>query len=411
VPHYRYKARNNRGDLIEGVLEGASADAIAAQLISGGVTPIDVMRRSAKETDLSSLKETLRRLSQRSPDITDMMMFSRQMYTLMKAGVPIIRAMTGLIEATRNVTLADALRDIQSDLESGRDLASSLARHPTIFSTLYVSMIRVGENTGRLDESFLRVAQYLDSERDTRERIKSALRYPTFVVVAIAVALGVINVVVIPAFAQIFDRAKVQLPMPTRILIATSELFVNYWPVMLTALVIAIFGVRAYVGTEKGRYYWDKTKLRLPLVGDLIRRAILGRFSRAFSISLASGVPLVQALTVVSRAVGNEYVGDHIARMRNGIERGDSLTRTAATTGMFTPIVLQMLAVGEETGNVDTLMEEVAGFYEREVDYDLKNLSAVIEPVLIVALGVMVLILALGVFLPMWELFSAARGG
>jgi len=411
VPHYRYKARNNRGDLIEGVLEGASADAIAAQLISGGVTPIDVMRRSAKEADLSSLKETLRRLTKRPPDITDMMMFSRQMYTLMKAGVPIIRAMTGLIEATRNVTLADTLRDIQTNLESGRDLASSLTRHPTIFSTLYVSMIRVGENTGRLDESFLRVAQYLESERDTRERIKSALRYPTFVVVAIAVALGVINVVVIPAFAQIFDRAKVQLPMPTRILIATSDLFVHHWPVMLIALVIAIFGVRAYVRTEKGRYYWDKTKLRLPLVGDLIRRAILGRFSRAFSISLASGVPLVQALSVVSRAVGNEYVGDHIARMRNGIERGDSLTRTAATTGMFTPIVLQMLAVGEETGNVDTLMEEVAGFYEREVDYDLKNLSAVIEPVLIVALGVMVLILALGVFLPMWELFSAARGG
>lgn len=411
MPHYRYKARNNRGDLIEGVLEGASADAIAAQLISGGVTPIDVMRRSAKEADLSSLKETLRRLTKRPPDITDMMMFSRQMYTLMKAGVPIIRAMTGLIEATRNVTLADTLRDIQTNLESGRDLASSLTRHPTIFSTLYVSMIRVGENTGRLDESFLRVAQYLESERDTRERIKSALRYPTFVVVAIAVALGVINVVVIPAFAQIFDRAKVQLPMPTRILIATSDLFVHHWPVMLIALVIAIFGVRAYVRTEKGRYYWDKTKLRLPLVGDLIRRAILGRFSRAFSISLASGVPLVQALSVVSRAVGNEYVGDHIARMRNGIERGDSLTRTAATTGMFTPIVLQMLAVGEETGNVDTLMEEVAGFYEREVDYDLKNLSAVIEPVLIVALGVMVLILALGVFLPMWELFSAARGG
>ncbi len=395
--------------MVEGMLEGGSPDAVASQLLNSGVTPIDIKEAPAAQP--TTVQEAFTRLTSRPPELTDLMMFSRQMYTLMRSGIPINRAISALIESTRNTELVEALRDIQVDLESGRDLGSSLSRHPGIFSTLYVSMIRVGENTGRLDESFLRVSQYLERERDTRERIKSALRYPVFVVVAISFALAVINLWVVPAFRRVFERANVELPLPTRILIATSDFFVANWPLLLLALVAVVVGFRAYVGTEQGRYRWDKAKLRLPIVGDLLNRAILGRFARSFSMALGAGVPLIQALTVVSRAVGNDYVGEHVAQMRTGIERGDSLTRTAAITGMFSPLVLQMLAIGEETGSVDQLLEEVAGFYEREVDYDLRNLSAVIEPILIVALGVMVLILALGVFLPMWELMNVARGG
>ena len=395
--------------MVEGMLEGGSPDAVASQLLNSGVTPIDIKEAPAAQP--TTVQEAFTRLTSRPPELTDLMMFSRQMYTLMRSGIPINRAISALIESTRNAELVETLRDIQVDLESGRDLGSSLSRHPGMFSTLYVSMIRVGENTGRLDESFLRVSQYLERERDTRERIKSALRYPVFVVVAISFALAVINLWVVPAFRRVFERANVELPLPTRILIATSDFFVANWPLLLLALVAVVVGFRAYVGTEQGRYRWDKAKLRLPIVGDLLNRAILGRFARSFSMALGAGVPLIQALTVVSRAVGNDYVGEHVAQMRTGIERGDSLTRTAAITGMFSPLVLQMLAIGEETGSVDQLLEEVAGFYEREVDYDLRNLSASIEPILIVALGVMVLILALGVFLPMWELMNVARGG
>ena len=409
MAHYRYKARSSRGELVEGVLDANSPDAVASQLLNTGVNPVEIKEVSAGQP--AAWQDLVSRLTSRPPELTDLMMFSRQMHTLMRSGVPINRAITALIESTRNPMLVDGLREIQSDLESGRDLGSSLSRHPKIFSTLYVSMIRVGENTGRLDESFLRVGEYLERERDTRERIKSALRYPTFVIIAIAIAVAIINVVVVPAFARMFERASVELPLPTKILITTSNFFVSNWPIMLGALLAGVVAFRAYIQTDRGRYRWDKFKLRIPIVGDLINRAILGRFARAFSMALGSGVPLIQALTVVSRAVGNEYVGDHVAHMRTGIERGESLSRTAAITGMFSPIVMQMLVIGEETGSVDTLLEEVAGFYEREVDYDLRNLSAVIEPILIVALGVMVLILALGVFLPMWEMMSVARGG
>lgn len=407
MPAFAYRGRNTRGDLVTGIVEAGSVDAVAAQLLNSSITPIDIRERTRQEGDVREIWE---RISARRPGLTDLILFSRQMYSLMRAGVPIIRAMRAVREATRNRILASAVQDMQQDLESGRELSAALARHPEIFPPLYISMVRVGENTGRLDESFLRISQYLDLEKDTRERIRSALRYPAMVIFAMAVAISIVNIFVIPAFAQVFERARVELPLPTRILIATSDFFVNHWMVLAAALAGIVVAVRYHVGTEAGRYRWGKYKTRLPLVGDIVLRATLARFARAFAMSLASGVPLVQALTVTARAVDNDYVGEHVLSMRNGIERGESLTRTAAATGMFTPLVLQMLSVGEETGQVDEMLEEVAGFYEREVDYDIKNLSATIEPVLIVLMGVLVLILALGVFLPMWDIATVSMG-
>jgi len=406
MPNFIYKGRNPRGELVQGRLEATTLDAVATQLLNTGVTPIDIEESEGKT---ESERDITGRLFAQRPGLEDLILFARQMFILMKAGVPITRAMVGLIQSTRNPYMADALRDVLSSIESGRELGTSLSRHPEIFSTLFVSMVRVGESTGRLEEAFHRIFQYLELERETRKRVKSALRYPSFVLVAIAIAVVIINIFVIPAFTGLFERANVELPWQTRLLIGTSNIFVNWWPVMLAALIIGIGGFRYYITTDKGRYWWDKTKLRIPLVGDIIKRAILGRFARAFSMSLTSGVPLVQALTVVSRSVDNEYIGDAILGMRNGIERGDSLTRTAAATGQFTPLVLQMMAVGEETGEVDRLLAEVADYYEREVDYDLKNLSSTIEPVMIVAIGVLVLILALGVFLPMWDMAQVIK--
>jgi MSHA biogenesis protein MshG len=390
-----------RGDLLDGRVEAPSADAAAAQLLNGGITPVEIVEVAAAAGAVRRIRELL---VARRPDVGELLLFTRQMYTLLKAGVPIVRGMRGLAESTRNPLMVEVLEEITSDLESGRELSTALARFPRIFSTLFQSMVRVGENTGQLDETFLRIGQYLELEKETRERVKSALRYPTIVIVAIALAIGIINVLVIPAFAQVFSRWSMELPWATRILISTSDFFVAYWVHLLVAAGIGVFALRRYLATDHGRYRWDKLKLRLPVVGSIIHRATLGRFARAFSISFRAGVPLIQSLTVISRALDNEYVGDRVLQMRNGIERGDTLTRTAASTGLFTPLVLQMMAVGEESGALDDLLEEVAGFYEREVDYELKNLSAAIEPILIVAVGVMVLMLALGVFLPMWDL-------
>lgn len=404
---FHYKGRNARGEAIEADIESTSADAVATQLFNTGVTPITIVQRAAEVDLMAGLRS---RFLIGRPSLVDLILFARQMHTLMRAGVPIIRAMTGLAETARNAVLAEVLRNVVSSLEAGRDLAGSLSQHPEIFSPLFISIVQVGENSGRLDESFLQLSEYLELEKTTRDSIKSALRYPTIVIVAIAAAIAIINLKVIPVFAKVFAGFHAELPMATRVLIATSNFTVHYWYYMVGIIVMIVLAVRSYVRTDAGRYRWGRAKLRLPIVGNIILRATLARYARSFAMSTRAGVPLIQALTVVSKAVDNDFVADRILMMRNGIERGDTLTRTAAASGLFTPLVLQMLSVGEETGAVDEMLSEVAGFYEREVAYDLKSLSEKIEPIMLLAVGGLVLMLALGVFLPMWDLASAARG-
>jgi MSHA biogenesis protein MshG len=404
VPSFHYKARDRWGAAVEGQIEAASAAAVAEQLSDSGVTPIDIA-----EVRERSRGEPGRDLFERAVTIDDLIMFSRQMYTLSRAGVPIIRAMNGLVETARSPRLKRVLKQISDSLEAGRSLAECLRQHPAVFNNLYISIIQVGENSGRLDESFLQIARHLELDKETRQRVKTALRYPVMVLAVISAALAVINLKVIPAFAGVFARFGSDLPLPTRILMSISQFTVDYWPLLLVLIVGAIAGFNAWLRTMPGRYRWDRFKLRIPKIGDIIMRATLARFARSFTMAVRSGVPLIQALTVVSRAVDNEFVGQKLRDMRTGIERGESLTRVAGQAQLFTPLVMQMLTVGEETGQVDDMMREVADFYEREVDYDLKQLSTYIEPVLIVIVGVMVLILALGVFLPMWDLTSTMR--
>lgn len=408
MPVFAYKARNAQGQPINGQLDAVSIDAVASQLQNDGNTPLDI--QPVEEQKDHSVDEFFARLSRRKPGLDDLILFCRQLYTLMRAGVPIIRSLGGLAETTRNEILKETLAEIAADLEAGHELSAALSHHPEIFTPLFVSMVQVGESTGRMDEAFLQLASYLEREKDTRDQVKTATRYPKMVAIAITIAMVGINLWVIPTFAKVFAGFGAELPWQTQILIGISNFMVDYWHVLLVVTIAAFYGFNRYVNTDKGQYQFDKFKLRVPLVGSILNRALLARFARAFAMSMKSGVPIVQSLRSVSRAVDNVYVSKHIDDMRTGIERGDNLTRTAHATEMFTPLVLQMMAVGEETGAIDEMMDEVADYYDREVDYDLKALSSKIEPLLIVIIGVMVLILALGVFLPMWDLMGAAKG-
>jgi MSHA biogenesis protein MshG len=403
MPVYQYKGRTGRGESVRGNLEADDPDAVASQLFNTGITPIDI--QPAPERSESA---RFGRLLRPRPKADDLILFTRQMYSLTKAGVPLIRGLRGLIESTRNEILAEALEDVVDALESGRDLSGAMARHADIFGPLYVNIVRVGENSGNLEESFLRLSHYLQLDRDTRRRVKSALMYPTMVVSAIIIAIGIVTVWVIPAFARMFDSFDAELPLATRGILAVSNFAQQWWYVILIGLVLGIAWFRWWSQTENGSRHWDRWKLRIPAVGSIVMRATLARFARTFAISFKAGVPLVQALTLVSRAIDNAWLGDRIAGMRNGVERGESLHRTARAAGIFTPLVLQMIQVGEETGSVDEMLEETADFYEREVEYDIQNLSAVIEPILIVFVGFLVLLLALGIFLPMWDLATVA---
>ncbi len=411
MPKFDFSARDSEGRPTQGQIEASSAVAVAQRLQAAGSVPLRIEPASVQRSDADLdartwLTDALRQL--RRVRIDELIMLSHQMASLMRAGVPIVRAMRGLAESSRNQYLREVLLEVTTDLEAGTDLASALKRHGRVFSDLYVSVIHVGENTGQLDEAFKRVAQYLELERETAKRVKSATRYPMFVMIAIGIAIAILNLFVIPAFAEVFLKFDAELPWQTRVLLAVSQFFVDYYMLMLLLAIAVWYGLRRYLRTSDGRLRWDYWKLRLPILGSIYERINLARFCQTFAMVMQAGVPITQGLSVVANAIGNSYMAGQIRGMRQGVERGESITQTARSSGMFTPVVLQMIAVGEETGSVDELLRQAGGFYEEEVDYELKQLTDAIEPILIIAIGAMVLVLALGVFLPLWDLSGVA---
>lgn len=412
MPIYRYTGRSARGRLVTGNVDGDSPDGVASRLLEGGITPIDI---ALAAFDGPAGGGDLRRLAHRlgigRPTIGDLVLFSRQMYTITKSGIPLLRGLRGLVGSTHNEVLRAALQDILDSLESGRDLGGSFRRHPDIFSPLYVNLVAVGEATGTLERAFGALADYLAQDKEMRDGVKAAMRYPIIVMIVIAIAIGVITTFVIPRFAPLFRALGNDIPWPTRVVMGAADLAQHdgWWVLGCAALAAAL--IKALVRTEAGRLRWHKLKLHLPVFGRLSHEASLARASRTLATSLAAGLPMLTALNLIARSTGNDHMTQRILKMREAVERGEPLSRAATSAGMFPPLVLQMMAVGEETGELGELLDEVAGFYEREVDYTLKNLSAAIEPLLIVCVGGMVLVLALGVFLPMWELIAKVGGG
>ncbi len=406
MPNYTYTGRGSNGQLVDGEIEGSNNSAIASLLMDRGITPIDIVEKKDRIdiVDALNVKFDLYKVS-----IEEQLMFTRQMGGLLKAGIPITRAITGISESIENPLLVKALRDIQDQLESGRSLSIACARHPKVFSNLYISMLQVGESTGRLDQAFDQMSEYIDRNRRIASNIRTALRYPTTVLIAIAIAMAIVNLFVIPKFAAFFEANRLELPWQTLFLLNTSNFFVDYWMYMAVLMIGGALGFRHYINTPDGKLKWHKFIINVPVVGSILHRAFMARFARSFAMAYSAGVPIVQAMGVISRSIGNEYISWHVNGMREGIEHGESLTRAAKNTGMFTPVVMQMFAVGEEAGNLEEMMVFIADFYEEEVDYDVKNLSDKIEPLIYVAMGAMVLVLALGIFVPMWDISQLAH--
>lgn len=403
---YEFKGRNAEGRLITGQLDASTQEAAASQLLGRGITPVELIPFIEK---LSISEKFARATNSGKVQPTELIMFCRQMHTISRAGIPLVKGLRGLSASLRNYTFQQALQDIVERLEAGVELSTAMRAHPKIFNNLFVSLVSVGENSGRLDLVFKQLSDYLERDQNTIKSIKTALRYPTFVLIAITIAMAIINIKVIPAFAGMFEKFGAQLPLPTRILIGISDFFVNYW----LYLVVAIGGIIAwayhYVNTPEGSRAWGRKKLRLIIIGDIIERASLARYTRSLGLMLNAGLPISAALELSARAIDNPYLGDKIRSIRTGIERGEGLYQTHLVSGMFTPLVLQMIAVGEESGQVDALLAEVAIFYESEVEYDVKQLSDRIEPLIIVIMAAFVTVLALGIFLPMWDMYNIQK--
>lgn len=410
MPLFEFEATNAQGGKSSGRREAGSAGQLAQGLQAEGLIPLRIKESTGESSALETSDSGISwPFSKPKISLDEVILFSHQMHSLTKAGISVVRAIRGLSDSQKNEQMAIILKEISANLESGVDLATSFGRYPETFSELFISVIHVGENTGRLDSAFRQIASYLEMERETRKRIKSATRYPMFVLGAISIAIVIMNIFVIPAFAGVFEKFNAELPWQTQVLMSVSAFFVNYWWLMLLLIGAGVFAVRRYLAAEQGRLRWDEAKLSLPLLGSIFERINLARFCQTFAMVSRSGLPINQSLTVIARVIGNEYLSAKVVKMREGVERGSGILETAKESNMFTPVVLQMIAVGEETGAMDDLLEQAAGFYEEEVDYQLKGLTDAIEPILIVAIAGMVLILALGVFLPLWDLSGVAN--
>ncbi len=402
--NFSYFARDANQNAVTGELEGRASGDVADLLHERGLTPIRISARRARARMDGGWQD--RYLNR--PGLVDHVFFCRQMYSITKAGIPLHRGLRTLVDSMRNPVLRRALDEARRKVEEGRTLSETMASRRNVFPPLMINMIRVGEQTGRLDTVFHELQRNLEMEQVTERQVKAALRYPSFVVAAISIALVIVNLFVIPAFARVFASFHAELPLVTRVLLGMSRWMQAWWPYLIVGVVAAVIGVRAWLATPGGADFWGRWSLRIPLFGAIILKATMSRFARTLAMCLRAGVALDQALGTVAGVSNNRYFARQVAAMRERIAQGKSLSFAARGTNFFPPLVMQMISTGEETGRLDEMLDEAADFYEREVAYDVKTLGDFIEPVLLVIVSGMVLTLALGIFLPMWDMARVA---
>ncbi len=401
---FKYKAEGDGGRIHEGLMEAPSEDAVAFRLEKMGLRPVSVLPDSDGGGDLPFWRRVFGRVrpSERN-------MFTRQLFTMQKAGLPIVRSLEALREQSGNPIFVRVLDDLIRDIQAGASLSEALEKHPKVFDPLYTSMVRSGEVSGRLAEILDRLALLGEQEERTRNRIKAALRYPAIVVVAIVLGFIILVTLVVPRFASLFADFEATLPLPTRILLAINDAVRHYWWFwILVGLGLGLL-VRRHLAGERGRRQWDAFSLKLPVFGPLRLKLILSRFCRLTAVLLKSGVPIMQVLELVAESLGNSVVAETVMRIRASVNDGNGMSGPIKESGLFPPVVVQMVAVGEETGRLDDLLQHVAGYYDQETDYTISNLVSLIEPMLIFVLGLAVLFMALGIFLPMWDMMSLFR--
>jgi MSHA biogenesis protein MshG len=401
---YEYLGRNRRGETMRGTVESASPQAVATWLMESEIFPISIKTQG---TGFQPPKWFTKFLGQDKVRPLDLLLFTRQMANMVRAGMQMMDAIEGIQKTTASKPLAKVLQAVREDLDRGIVLSGSLARHRSVFDDYYVNMVRVGEGTGKLEEAFRALYNQLEFDRQMKQKIKAALRYPTFVMTALAIAMTVMTIFVIPTFAKTYAGLNVELPLLTRFLLGISKFSVEYWWAVLMGMGLFYFLMRLVLRSPEGRYAWDRLKLRVPVVGDIMYKATVARFSRSFSTAMKANVPIVMAFQLVSRVVENAFFEARILQMRVGVERGEVLSRVMRTSGIFSPIELQLITVAERTGDVDQAVEQIALMYSDDVEYQVARLSQTVEPILLATLGVLVGMFVLGVFLPMWELGQA----
>ena len=404
MPTYTYKARDRQGKLLTATIETENELSAAISLRSLGYSVISIEKEAQLKTNLTDFWQKLRKTHQ-----YELIFFSRQLSSLLKSGIAITVALSSIAEQTKNKLLKETINAVLKDIQTGVSFSEALAKHPDIFSDLFVSMIKVGETTGILDEVLERLTQLNMQELEVKARIKSAMTYPLILVTVAIIIVSFLLINIIPKFVVVFETYEAKLPLATQILLGISFLLRRLWLLVIAAVAIFIFWFRRYIKTEKGRYKFDFYLLRLPLFGQLYLKLIVARFSRTLGALVKSGVSILEALSVTEKTVGNSVISRVIDNIRSAITEGQSLTEPFKASGVFPPAVIQMVSLGEKSGKLDQMLIEVADFYDREVDYTIRNITTALEPLLLLAMGGMVAFIALSVLLPIFNLIKVFR--
>lgn len=401
---YAYRVKDNEGRMIEGSIEAESTALVANKLRQMGYVPIAIDKKAS-----AGVKSEIRLFKKKKVKIKELAVFSRQFATMIDSGLTLLRSLQILAAQTESPILREIIDQVRQDVEAGSSLSQAFSHHPKVFTKLYVAMVRSGETGGMLDEVLLELATTIEKQVELRQKVKSAMTYPAVVLALVCLILTAMLVFIIPLFKGFYKSLNGKLPLMTTLLITVSNVFVKFFPLVILAVVGATYGFKRWIATENGRSRWDTIKLRVPVFGKLVHKTALARFSRTFAVLLRAGVPILEALEITKDTSGNTVVARALDDVQAGVKIGEPITKPLEHHEVFPPMVVQMMAVGEESGALDNMLEKIADFYDQEVEATVNALTSLLEPLLIVVLGGAVGTMVIALYLPMFNVIKLIK--
>ncbi|MBI4743865.1 MAG: type II secretion system F family protein [Actinobacteria bacterium] len=404
MPFFDYRVKNKDGKLLTGTIESDALQSVITRLRQSGYLIIKVTEKAESGIYAGKIFKKVRKVS-----LKDLTIFSRQFATMITSGLPLIRCLNILHQQTKNKNFKNVISQVQHDVESGQTLSNALAKYPKIFPDLYVNMVKAGEAGGVLDEVLMRLAEHLEKEGALRHKIKSAMTYPVLMFVFSIVIVFVMITFIVPVFVKMFADIGGDLPLPTKIIISASNFVQNDWYLLLAFIFGGIYGLKKLIKTKSGRIAYDSLRLKLPLIGPLARKVAVAQFTRTFGTLITSGVPILGALEIVGNTSGNVIISSAVDKIRTSIKEGETIAKPLEKSGVFPPMVIQMIAVGEETGALDSMLQKIADFYDEEVGSSVEALTSLIEPLMIIFMGLIVGGILISLYLPMFSLITSIK--
>ncbi len=408
MPSFECKVVTATGKVTTEILEAPNEQVVSKELFKRGYRPVQIKKRKEVKEASGSGGGGGGSLFGKKIKTDEIILFTKELVTLLRAGVPMLTALEALGSQSKNL-MGEVINKIYVDVMSGKSFSQALDQHPKIFSKLYVNSVRAGELSGSLDEVLERLAVVLKKDDETRKKVKSAMRYPTFVVLAMVAAFVILMVMVVPKFGAVFAGLNMELPIFTKILLGVSNFVQKNILIIIGIFGGSFIGLKIAIKTEKGQFWWDGVKMKMPLIGNLVVKSSMARFTKMFETLNRSGLPIIQTLATVSSAVGNSVIEKKVREVAAGVERGEGISGAMKKCGLFPPIVIRMIAIGEQSGSLDNMLASISNHYEMEVDYAIKGITAMIEPILTLVLGAAVVVMAFGIFLPMWNMTGAIK--